>query len=98
MKFNFFRCKDNVIYLSGFELVQLLHQNKLSKKQISYIIEYIQKYPNYKIQVLDVFKILLKKKKYFIFAKEKWIIEDIIINYTNSILLLPFFVNPVIAA
>ena len=88
----------NFIYLSGLELVQLLHQNKLSKQQISCIIEYIKNYPNYKIQVVDVFKILLKKKKFFIFTKEKWIIEDIIIHYANSILLLPFFVNPVLAA
>ena len=54
----------NFIYLSGLELVQLLHQNKLSKQQISCIIEYIQNYPNYKIQIVDVFKILLEKKNF----------------------------------
>ena len=84
------------IYLSGLELVQLHHQKKINKKNKKILIDYILNYPNYKIEVLDIFKIEISKKRFS--YKQNWEIKDLIIDYSNSLKLISYFKEPVKAA
>lgn len=84
------------IYLSGVELVQLNNKKKISKKNKKKLIDYILNYPNYKIEVLDIFKIEISKKRFS--YKQNWKIKDLIIDYSNSLKLISYFKEPVKAA
>ena len=58
-----FKSYEYYIFVSGIELIQMFKQNKLSDKQKSGVIKYILNYKSYKIQMLDVLQIKVKRKR-----------------------------------
>lgn len=92
----FFKSQKYYKYISGVELIQILQDNKLSNKQKKVFVEYILNYKNYKIQILDIFKIKISKHK--LSYKKIWKIDDLIIDYSTSDELLHHLIEPVQAA
>jgi len=95
-----FKSYEYYIFVSGIELIQMFKQNKLSDKQKSGVIKYILNYKSYKIQMLDVLQIKVKRKRKFLSLKVIWTVDDVIINgsnYTNNSLIC-HLINPVVGA
>jgi hypothetical protein len=93
MFYKFIRSYKYNLYLSGLELVQLHHQNKINERNKKILIDYILNYPNYNIEVLDILKIEMSKKRFS--YKQNWKIKDLIIDYSNSLKLISYFKEPV---